>query len=85
MKTKIDKKNRKKVKSKKIYVTKKHRITIVAILGLILLLSIVSLANSYQKQILIEESINSIEYNQIGNYNYIAYINENLFHLIKLN
>jgi hypothetical protein len=63
---------------KTIKIPNKIRLAIVGILALIILFSLISLANAYQKSTIKQIEFSKLEYNQVGNYNYIAYINESI-------
>jgi len=80
MKLKINKEKHNKAKGIRLNLPNKVRLAIVGILVIILLFSIISLANAYQKSTTTQKTISALEYNQVGNYNYIAYINESLLY-----
>lgn len=78
MKRKIKKEKNKIMKVKKIKLSNKIRLTIVGIFVIILLISLISLANAYQKPIKTQIEVSTLKYDQVGNYNYIGYISESL-------
>ena len=80
MKMKIGHKEKK--KSKTIKLPNKIRLAIVGIFAIILLFSVISLTNAYQKSTTTQVEVSKLEYNQVGNYNYIAYINERIWQSI---
>ena len=81
MTKKIKKERKKKTfKKRRIKIPNKIRLTLIGIFVIILLFSLISLTNAYQKPTTTQTTVTIIEYSQAGSYNYIAYLNESLIY-----
>jgi len=65
---------------KKIKLTNSVKVAIIVIIALILLFSVIFTVNAYLKPATLQKEVSKLEYHQVGNYNYVAYLNKSLLY-----